>query len=84
MATPYAGDVRALIEMLAKSLVDAPDAVSVEAVETDRGTELQLTVAEGDFGKVIGKQGRTARCLRNIANAAGIKANKRVTVEIVE
>lgn len=84
MATPYVGDVRALIEMLAKSLVDQPEAVSVEAVENDRGTELQLTVAERDFGKVIGKQGRTARCLRTIANAAGIKANKRITVEIVE
>lgn len=84
MAAPYAGDVRALIEMLAKYLVDTPDAVSVEAVETDRGTELQLTVADGDYGKVIGKQGRTAHCLRSIANAVGVKSEKRVTVEIVE
>ncbi len=84
MATPYAGDVKALLEFLAKSLVDAPDAVSVEAVDDARGLELNLTVAEGDYGKVIGKQGRTARCLRTIAAAAGEKAGKRVTVEIVD
>lgn len=84
MPTPYAGDVRLLMEQMAKALVDAPDEVSVEAEEDQRGLTLALRVAEGDFGKVIGKSGRTARCLRTILSAAGMKADKRVQLEIVE
>jgi uncharacterized protein len=78
------GDVRALIDQIAKVLVDAPDEVMVDPVEEDGGTVLELTVAESDLGKVIGKSGRTARAMRTILNAAGLKLNKRVTLEILE
>jgi uncharacterized protein len=84
MSAPFAGDVRLLMENLAKSLVDAPDQVTVEEEDDDRGTILALTVAENDLGRVIGKSGRTARCLRVILSAAGFKANKRYQLEIVE
>jgi predicted RNA-binding protein YlqC (UPF0109 family) len=72
------------MEHLAKSLVDAPDQVTVDVEDDDRGTTLALTVAESDLGKVIGKSGRTARCLRVILAAAGMKANQRYQLEIVE
>jgi predicted RNA-binding protein YlqC (UPF0109 family) len=78
------GDVRALIEQIAKVLVDAPDEVTVDPVEEDGGTVLELTVAENDLGKVIGKSGRIARAMRTILGAAGLKLNKRVTLEILE
>ena len=78
------GDVRALIEQIAKVLVDAPEQVMVDPVEEDGGTVLELTVAESDLGKVIGKSGRTARALRTILSAAGLKLNKRVALEILE
>jgi uncharacterized protein len=78
------GDVRALIEQIAKVLVDAPDEVTVDPVEEDGSTVLELTVAENDLGKVIGKSGRTARAMRTILGAAGVKLNKRVTLEILE
>ncbi len=84
MSAPYAGDVRLLMEHLAKSLVDAPDEVTVDVEEEGHDTILALTVAESDLGKVIGKSGRTARCLRVILIAAGIKANHRYQLEIVE
>ena len=77
-------DLRALIEQIAKSLVDAPDEVSVEAVEEDGATVLELRVAPGDVGKVIGKQGRTARAFRNILGAAGTKLDRRFELEILE
>ena len=64
-----------------KSLVDAPEAVSVEQVE---GDVLELTVAPNEVGKVIGRQGRTARALRTLLNAAGVRAHKRYTLEILE
>lgn len=78
------GDVRMLMEHLARNLVEAPDAVSVEAVEQQGGVELQLRVAEGDMGRVIGRSGRTARCLRTIVSAAGQRADKRYTLEILD
>ncbi len=84
MSAPYAGDVRLLIEHLAKSLVDAPDQVFVDEEQEGHETVLALEVAESDLGRVIGKSGRTARCLRNILFAAGIKAGKRYQLEIVE
>ena len=85
MATPYAGDVRLLMEHMAKALVDAPDEVIVDAEPDERGGEvLYLEVAENDYGKVIGRSGRTARCLRNIISVAGMKAGKRMQLEIVE
>ena len=75
---------RTMIEKVAKALVEAPDAVSVSQVEEGPETVLELTVAESDMGRVIGKQGRTVRAMRNLASAAGAKANKRFVLEILE
>jgi predicted RNA-binding protein YlqC (UPF0109 family) len=70
---------------MAKALVDQPDQVAVNVVEKEGdGTVLELHVAPGDLGKVIGKQGRTARSMRTILGAAGMKLQKRVTLEILE
>ena len=80
MAEPTA-DVCALIEMIAKQLVDAPEEVFVE--KFDDGV-IELEVAENDVGKMIGRQGRTARALRCLLNAAGIRARKRYQLEIIE
>ncbi len=78
------GDMRKLVEEIAKALVDAPDKVKVDATEDDQSTVLELRVAEGDLGKVIGRQGRTARSIRTILGAAGVKLHKRFTLEILE
>jgi hypothetical protein len=79
------GDLRSLVEMIAKSLVDKPDEVSVEASDEDEETTvLELRVAPGDVGKVIGKQGRTARAVRSILSAAGVKLRRRFELEILE
>ena len=78
------GDMRALVEQVAKALVDEPEQVSVQAVERPDGTVLELRVAPGDVGKVIGKQGRTARAVRTILGAASMKFRHRYTLEIVE
>jgi predicted RNA-binding protein YlqC (UPF0109 family) len=78
------GDVRLLLEHIAKELVDKPDEVFVEQVEEDRETVLELEVAESDVGKVIGRQGRTARALRTLVGVAGMKQNKRFALEILE
>jgi predicted RNA-binding protein YlqC (UPF0109 family) len=77
------GDMRALIEDIAKALVDDPQKVSVEQIEGET-TVLELRVAPGDLGKVIGKQGRTARSMRTILGAAGMKLRRRFTLEIIE
>ncbi len=82
--TEQGGDMRALVEQIAKALVDQPDKVSVQAVEGGEVTVLELSVAPDDLGKVIGKQGRTARSLRTILGAAGMKLKKRYTLEILE
>ena len=78
------GDAKILLEHVTKVLVDAPDQVSVSQVEEDGETVLELTVAEADLGKVIGKSGRTARALRTLLSAAGIKAHKNYALEILE
>jgi predicted RNA-binding protein YlqC (UPF0109 family) len=78
------GDAKVLLEQVAKALVDAPDQVSVNAIDEGGETVLELTVGENDLGKVIGKSGRTARALRTLLGAAGIKAHKRYTLEILE
>lgn len=78
------GDAKVLLEHVTKVLVDAPDQVSVEAIEEDGETVYELTVAEADLGKVIGKSGRTARALRTLLSAAGVKAGKRFALEILE
>jgi len=82
--TEQGGDAKVLLEQVAKALVDAPDGVSVNAVDEDGETVLELSVAESDLGKVIGKSGRTARALRTLLSAAGIKAHKRYSLEILE
>jgi uncharacterized protein len=84
MTAEHVGDVRALIEQVAKAVVDSPDQVMVEAVEEDGENILELKVAEADLGKVIGKSGRTARALRTLLSAAGMKLHKHYTLEILE
>ena len=76
--------MKALIEMIAKALVDVPDEVSVTEVDGDKVTVYGLRVASGDLGKVIGKQGNTARAMRTILNAAGNKCGRRCVLEILE
>ena len=74
-----------LVAELARRLVDEPDAVRVEEIEEDDGTLLlRLHVAEGDVGKVIGRQGRIARALRAIVRASGARSHNRVVLEIME
>ena len=73
----------ALVEHLAKSLVDQPEAVKVTQVENGIEITIHLTVAQEDMGKVIGKQGRIAKAIRTVVKAAAVKANKKVTVEIM-
>jgi len=84
MTSEQSGDVRSLVEQIAKALVDEPEQVSVEKVDGEQTTVLELKVAAGDLGKVIGKQGRTARSIRTILGAAGMKMHKRFTLEILE
>ncbi len=73
-----------LVEFMAKSLVDSPDDVEVNAIVGEQTTVVELKVAKDDLGKVIGKQGRTARSMRTILNAASTKLQKRSVLEIVE
>ena len=73
-----------LIEYIAKSLVDNPEQVSIHEVEGETVTILELSVAEEDLGKVIGKHGRTVKAMRSLLMAAGIKANKKTMLEIIE
>jgi uncharacterized protein len=86
MTTEPSGDMRLLIEEIAKALVDDPSQVSVQVVdgEEGEGTLLELRVAPNDVGKVIGKQGRTARSMRTLLSAAGMKLKKRYSLDIVE
>ena len=72
-----------LVEFMAKNLVSKPDEVKVEEVESGRQTVLELTVGEGDVGKVIGRQGRTARALRSVLKVAAAKQGKRAVLEIL-
>lgn len=76
--------MKELVEQMAKALVDNPEQVVVRAVEGEQTTVLELRVAPSDVGKVIGKQGRTARSMRTILGAAGMKLKKRFTLEILE
>ena len=76
--------MEALLEYLAKNLVDNPDEVRVVRTERDDALVLQLHVAPDDVGKVIGRQGRVARALRTVVRASGAKTGDRVVVEIVE
>lgn len=76
--------MKALVEYIAKSLVDKPEEVQVNEVEGEQVSVLELKVDKSDLGKIIGKQGRTARALRTILGAASIRANKRSVLEILE
>ncbi len=76
--------MRELLEFIARALVDRPDEVAVTEIEGEQTTVLELRVAREDLGKVIGKQGRTARSIRTILAAAGMKLRKRVVLEILE
>jgi predicted RNA-binding protein YlqC (UPF0109 family) len=76
--------VKELVADIARALVDIPDEVNVREVEGEQVTVLELRVAPSDLGKVIGKQGRTARSIRTLLGAAGMKLNRRFTLEILE
>jgi hypothetical protein len=73
-----------LIAFIAKALVDDPDAVEVETIEGDKTIVLELTVGDGDLGKVIGKDGRTARAMRTLLSATCARRHKRAVLEILE
>ncbi len=76
--------MKELITYIAKALVDNPEAVEVMEFEGEKTTVLELRVSQEDLGKVIGKQGRTARAMRTILNAAATKIKKRAVLEILE
>ncbi len=76
--------MKELIEHIAKALVDYPDKVEVNEVEGQQTSVIELKVAKEDLGKIIGKQGRTARAMRTILSAASTKLKKRAVLEILE
>jgi uncharacterized protein len=76
--------LKELLEFLARSLVDHPEQVRVEQIDTDDGVLLRLTVAKEDVGKVIGKQGRIARAIRTVVKASAVRDGRQATVEIVD
>lgn len=73
-----------LVEFLARCLVNHPDAVEVKETQSDTASVLELKVAKEDLGRIIGKQGRTAKSIRTILNAAASRTNRRVILEIIE
>ena len=76
--------MKELVTDIAKALVDHPEQVQVNSIEGEQVTVLELRVAPDDLGKVIGRQGRTAKSIRTILGAAGMKMKKRLTLEILE
>ena len=78
------GKLQELVEFVAKSLVDHPDRVEVREIEGEKTTVIELKVAPEDLGKVIGRQGRTARAIRTLLAAVARKQNKRAVLEILE
>lgn len=76
--------MRELIEFVARSLVDHPDEVKTRTYEREQNTVIELNVAPADLGKVIGRQGRTARALRTLLSAASQKSRRRFTLDIVD
>ena len=76
--------MKELVEVIAKALVDSPSEVDVTETEDDSTINVELRVAPGDMGKVIGKQGRIAKAIRSVVKAASSKENKRVNVEIIQ
>ncbi len=77
-------EMKDLIQRIAEALVDSPEQVTVTALEGSQATVLELKVAKEDLGKIIGKQGRTAKSIRTILGAASAKEHKRTVLEIVE
>lgn len=75
--------MRELVEVIAKALVDNPEAVQVNEIAGEQSVILELKVAQDDMGKVIGRQGRIAKAIRTVVKAAATKENKRVVVEII-
>lgn len=76
--------MKELVQYLARSLVNNPDAVEVKETEEDNASIVELRVAKEDLGRIIGKQGRTAKSIRTILNAAASRTNRKVVLEIVE
>lgn len=76
--------MKELVQLIAKYLVDHPEEVRVQEMEGEKTTVIELKVAQDDLGKVIGKQGRTARAMRTILSAAATKIHKRAVLEILE
>lgn len=76
--------MKELVQYLAKSLVTNPDAVEVKEIERDSASVIELKVAKEDLGRIIGKQGRTAKSIRTILNAAASRTNRKVVLDIVE
>jgi predicted RNA-binding protein YlqC (UPF0109 family) len=76
--------MKELLEYLVRGLVEHPDEVSVNEVEEEGATVLELSVADGDYGSVIGRGGRTAQALRTVVKSAGAKQKRRVFLDIVE
>jgi len=76
--------MKELLELIAKALVDKPDEVEISEVPGERATVLELRVAQDDLGKVIGRQGRTARAIRTLLGAAGTKSGENFVLEILE
>jgi uncharacterized protein len=76
--------MKELVQYLARSLVNNPDAVEVKETEGEAASVLELKVAKEDLGRIIGKQGRTAKSIRTLLNAAASRTNRKVVLEIVE
>ena len=76
--------MKELVQLLARSLVNHPEAVEVNEIAGDTASVLELKVAKDDLGRIIGKQGRTAKSIRTILNAAASRTNRKVVLEIVE
>ena len=77
-------DLEKLVEFIAKRLVDKPEEVNISILSAEKTTVIELRVSKDDLGKIIGKEGKTAKAIRTILNAASAKMNKRVVLEIVE
>lgn len=77
-------DEKELVEFIAKALVDNPDKVSVNVVESEKSTIIELSVDEPDIGKIIGKHGRIAKSIRTILSAVSNKSNKRILLDIID
>ena len=75
-------ELEKLLLVLARSLVEEPEAVEVSGTETDSRVDLELRVAQADMGKIIGRQGRTIRAIRTVVKAASVRLGKRVNVEV--